>query len=143
MFYDLPKPNIFLNDIKKILHKDGIFLLEHADLYSIYKNNVFDTICHEHLEYYSSSVIFDMVKKHDLEIFDHKYNEINGGSSQYFICHKDSKFKINFKRINKVRNLEKKAKLSNVTTFKKFYKKIDNIKMKLNFEIQRIKKKIK
>ncbi len=141
MFYDLPKPNIFLNDIKKILHKDGIFLLEHADLYSIYKNNVFDTICHEHLEYYSSSVIFDMVKKHDLEIFDHKYNEINGGSSQYFICHKDSKFKINFKRINKVRNLEKKAKLSNVTTFKKFYKKIDNIKMKLNFEIQRIKKK--
>ena len=53
----------------------------------------------------------------------------------------DSKFKINFKRINKVRNLEKKAKLSNVTTFKKFYKKIDNIKMKLNFEIQRIKKK--
>ena len=53
----------------------------------------------------------------------------------YFL-NKDSKFKINFKRINKVRNLEKKAKLSNVITFKKFYKKIDNIKMKLNFEIQ-------
>ncbi len=141
MFYDLPKPNVFLNDIKKILHKDGIFILEHADLYSIYKNNVFDTICHEHLEYYSSTVIFDMLKKHDLEIFDHKYNDINGGSSQYFICHKNSKFKPNLKRINKIRNLEKEVELSSVKTFKKFYKKIINIKKKLNLEIKKIIKK--
>ena len=141
MFYDLPKPNIFLSDVKKILHKDGIFVLEHADLYSIYKNNVFDTICHEHLEYFSSTVIFDMLKKHDLEIFDHKFNEINGGSSQYFICHKNSKFKPNLNRINKIRNLEKKANLSSIKTFKKFYKKINNIKKKLNLEILKIVKK--
>ena len=138
MFYDLPKPNSFLNDVKKILHKDGIFILEHADLYSIYKNNVFDTICHEHLEYYSSTVIFNMLKMHDLEVFDHKFNDINGGSSQYFICHKNSKFKINTKRINKIKSLEKKIKLSNISTYKKFYKKIVDIKKKLNFLIKEI-----
>lgn len=141
MFYDLPKPNNFLNDVKKILHKDGIFILEHADLYSIYKNNVFDTICHEHLEYYSSTVIFNMLKMHDLEVFDHKFNDINGGSSQYFICHKNSKFKINTKRINKIKNLEKEMKLSNVSTYKKFYKKINDIKKKLNFLIKEINEK--
>tara|TARA_Y100000389_G_scaffold120331_1_gene117590 strand:- start:5932 stop:7155 length:1224 start_codon:yes stop_codon:yes gene_type:complete len=141
MFYDLPKPNIFLNDIKKILHKDGIFILEHADLYSIYKNNVFDTICHEHLEYYSSTVIFEMLKKHELEVFDHKFNNINGGSSQYHICHKNSKFKINKKKIKKIIDLEKKIKISNVSTFKKFFKKIINTKIKLNSLIKKINKK--
>jgi NDP-4-keto-2,6-dideoxyhexose 3-C-methyltransferase len=141
MFYDLPRPNIFLNDIKKILHKDGIFILEHADLYSIYKNNVFDTICHEHLEYYSSTVIFEMLKKHKLEVFDHKFNNINGGSSQYHICHKNSKFKINKKKIKRIIDLEKKIKLSNVSTFKKFFKKIINTKKKLNSLIGKINKK--
>ena len=141
MFYDLPNPNTFLRDIKKILHKDGIFILEHADLYSIYKHNLFDTICHEHLEYYSSTVIFDMLKKHNLEIFNHKFNKTNGGSSQYYICHKNSNFKINVKRINKIRNLEKKAKLYSVNTFKKFYEKINKIKKKLNLKIESIIKK--
>ena len=141
MFYDLPKPNLFLKDIKKILHKDGIFILEHADLYSIYKNSVFDTICHEHLEYYSSTVIFNMIKKHNLEVFNHKFNDINGGSSQYFICHKNSKFKVNKKRIQKIINLEKKLKLTDVSAYKKFYKKILVIKDKLNFKIQEINKK--
>ena len=141
MFYDLPKPNIFLRDIKKILHRDGIFILEHADLYSIYKNNLFDTICHEHLEYYSSTVIFAMLKKHNLEIFDHKFNKTNGGSSQYYICHKNSNFQIDLKRINKIRNLEKKAKLFSVKTFKKFYEKINKIKKKLNLKIKSIIKK--
>ena len=141
MFYDLPKPNDFLRDVKKILHEDGIFILEHADLYSIYKYNLFDTICHEHLEYYSSTVIFNMLAKHKLKIFDHKFNKINGGSSQYYICHNNSKFKTNLKRINKIRNLEKESKLSSVTTFKNFYKKINEIKKKLNLKIDSIIKK--
>lgn len=138
MFYDLSKPNDFLRDIKKILHEDGIFILEHADLYSIYKHNLFDTICHEHLEYYSSTVIFNMLSKHKLKIFDHKFNKINGGSSQYYICHNNSKFKTNLKRINKIKNLEKEGKLSSVTTFKNFYKKINEIKTKLNLKIDSI-----
>lgn len=140
MFYDLPKPNLFLKDVQKILHKDGIFILEHADLYSIYKNNVFDTICHEHLEYYSSTVIFNMAKNHNLEVFDHKFNDINGGSSQYFICHKNSKFKVNKKRIHKIMILEKKLRLTEVSAYKKFHKKILIIKNQLNSKIQEINK---
>ena len=34
-----------------------------ADLYKIIKNNMFDTICHEHLEYYSCEVVINMAKK--------------------------------------------------------------------------------
>ena len=102
VFYDLHDPNAFLRDVKKVLHKDGVFILEHADLLSIIKNNLFDTICHEHVEYYSSSVIFSMLKKHKLRIFNHQFNDINGGSSKYYICHQDSSFKLNSKKINKI-----------------------------------------
>ena len=58
VFYDSINPNKFLKDIKKILSKNGIFLLEFADLASIIKNKMFDTICHEHLEYYNTKSNF-------------------------------------------------------------------------------------
>ena len=34
-----------------------------SDLLSIIKNCLFDTICHEHLEYYSTKVIINLMKK--------------------------------------------------------------------------------
>ena len=72
MFYDLKNPNSFIKDIKKILHQDGIFILEHADLLSILKYSLFDTICHEHLEYYSSKIIIELMKKNKLRVFNIK-----------------------------------------------------------------------
>ena len=132
MFYDLKKPNVFIEDIKKILHKDGIFILEHADLLSLFKYTLFDTICHEHLEYYSSKIIINLMKKNKMRVFDIKNNDINGGSSRYFICHNNAKFKINKKKINKILKEEKKFKLEDKNTYHKFYKKINFIKNKTN-----------
>ena len=43
VFYDLKDPNKFIKDVKKILDKEGIFILEHADLLCVIKNNLFDT----------------------------------------------------------------------------------------------------
>ena len=137
MFYDLGNPNAFLKDASKLLDKNGILLIEHADLLSIFKNNIFDTFCHEHLEYYSSKVIIDMVKKHNLRVFDHKFNNINGGSSQYYICHEDSKYKLK-KSVSEVLKMEKKFNLEKINTFKKFYNSIHKIKKTLLKKINSI-----
>ncbi len=94
-FYDSTDPNKFLKDAKKLLTEDGIFLLEFADLASIIKNKMFDTICHEHLEYYSSEVIINLCKKNGLRVFNIKSNDINGASKQYFVCHENSHYKNN------------------------------------------------
>ncbi len=91
---------------------------------------MFDTICHEHLYYYSTKVIIDMVLKHNLRVFDLKRNNINGGSTQYFICKKNSKYKTNYKIINKTLNEEQKFRLESKKTFLSFFKKINNIKSK-------------
>ena len=130
VFYDAKDPNQFLKDVNKLLSEDGIFLLEHADLLSILKLKMFDTICHEHLYYYSTKVIIDIVLKHNLRVFDLKRNNINGGSTQYFICKKNSKYKTNYKVINKILNEERKFKLENKKTFLNFYKEINTIKSK-------------
>ena len=122
MFYDLKNPTKFLNDIQKILDKNGIFILEHADLLSILKNNLFDSICHEHLEYYSSKIILDIMKKNKLKVFDIQRNNVNGGSTRYYISHEDSKFRTNVKSLKKLINEEKKYKLDTVKTFKTFEK---------------------
>ena len=131
VFYDLEKPNKFLKDVKNILHKDGLFILEFADLASILKKKMFDTICHEHLEYYSTNVINEMCKKNELKIIDIKSNEINGSSKQFHIAHKKSIYKQNKKVIKSTLKSEKKMKLDSVKTLKKFFKEINIIKSKL------------
>jgi len=142
VFYDLKDPQVFLRDIKKVLHKDGIFNLEFADLKLILKNNMFDTICHEHLEYYSVKVINNLLKSVELRIFDHSYNDINGGSSSYYICHDEAKFKTKNK-IQEIINKETKMKIDSIKTFKNFKKKIDKIKKDLIKILSEIKSKKK
>jgi len=140
VFYDLKNPLKFIGDIKKILHKDGIFILEHADLLSILRKNLFDTICHEHLEYYSSKIIINIMKKHNLRVFDLKSNDINGGSMRYFISHELSQFKSNTSSIKRFLNKEKKLKLENPSTFESFFRQINKQKTKLNILIKKLKK---
>ena len=53
MFYDLEHPQEFVGDVAKILSDDGIWVLELSCLPFMLRNSSFDTICHEHLEYYA------------------------------------------------------------------------------------------
>lgn len=143
VFYDLENPNKFLNGIKKLLHENGVALIEIADLYSIIKYKMFDTICHEHLEYYSTEVLLKMFKKNKLKLIDIKENDINGSSKQYYLTNVDSNFKKNLKNINKVLRNEKKLKLNKIKIFISFKKEIDKLKKNLISKLTTIKKQNK
>ena len=138
VFYDLRDPNKFIKEIKKILDDKGVFVLEHVDLYYIIKNNIFDTICHEHLVFYSTKIIIEMMKNNDLKVFNHEYNEINGGSSRYYICHSKANFKVS-KNIKKVLLRENLWGIGLKKTYKLFFTKILNEKIKLIKLIKKIK----
>ena len=138
VFYDLRDPNKFIKEIKKILDDKGVFVLEHVDLYYIIKNNIFDTICHEHLIFYSSKIIIEMMKNNGLKVFNHEYNEINGGSSRYYICHSKANFKVS-KNIKKVLLRENLQGIELKKTYKLFFTKILNEKIKLIKLIKKIK----
>ena len=92
---------------------------------------MFDTFCHEHLEYYSAKVINEMSNKNNLRIFDVKQNNINGGSVQFYICKQKAKYKDNLTALKKIYKTDKKYKLDKVITYRKFIRRVDKIKNSL------------
>jgi NDP-4-keto-2,6-dideoxyhexose 3-C-methyltransferase len=95
MFYDLPAPNDFVRDVANILAADGIWLLEQSYLPSMVDRNSFDTVCHEHLEYYSLRQIVDLAERHGLRVFDVMLNDVNGGSFQVWVCRAEAGYTAN------------------------------------------------
>ncbi len=91
MFYDLEDPNIFVKDIFNCLDDEGIWHFEQSYLLSMLRTNSYDTICHEHLEFYSLNVINNLLEKHGLTILDVEFNDINGGSFAITACKKGAK----------------------------------------------------
>jgi len=80
MFYDLDSPIEFAKQIESILADEGIWHFEQSYMPSMLRMNSYDTICHEHLEYYSLGVVKNILEKAGLKIVDVVMNAINGGS---------------------------------------------------------------
>jgi NDP-4-keto-2,6-dideoxyhexose 3-C-methyltransferase len=87
MFYDLENPIDFASAIADLLKPQGIWIFEISYLPLMLLQNSFDTICHEHLEYYHLSVLEFVAKKAGLRIFKADINDINGGSIRCYACH--------------------------------------------------------
>lgn len=131
MFYDLDDPNTFINDIKKSLDKNGLWIIQMNYLGSMLENNTFDNICHEHLEYYSLLSLENILKRHDMEVFDMELNDVNGGSFKIYIKHKNGNiegFAGANERLQKQRNYEKRMELNGRKVYDNFAKRIDKIK---------------
>lgn len=86
MFYDLEDPGQFVRDIEKILANDGIWHFEQSYMPSMLRTNAYDTVCHEHLEYYSLAVIDRLLTDNGLRIVDVQVNAVNGGSIAVTAC---------------------------------------------------------
>lgn len=80
MFYDLPEPLRFVEQIAAILADDGIWHLEQSYLPTMLAQNAYDTVCHEHLEYYGLAQIKWLTDRCGLQILDVTLNDVNGGS---------------------------------------------------------------
>ena len=90
MFYDLIDPNEFVECVKEILCSNGIWIVEVSYLYSMLDSNSIDTICHEHIEYYSLNSLNYLLKSHGLKVVEYSINDSNGGSVRLYISHTDS-----------------------------------------------------
>lgn len=137
MFYDLEYPDKFIQDIKKIMDDDGLWVLQLSYTPLMIEQLAFDNICHEHLYYYSLFNLKNMLEKNGMKIVDTELNNVNGGSFRVY-CMKDvGNVKLfgtrthrdvcNF-RIKSLLEYEKKLKLDDVNTWKDFYKKIEDLK---------------
>ena len=80
MFYDLEAPVEFARQIESILADDGIWHFEQSYMPSMLRTNSYDTVCHEHLEYYSLGVVKTILDRAGLRLVDVVMNSVNGGS---------------------------------------------------------------
>jgi hypothetical protein len=90
MFYDLERPLDFVQDIVRRLDDNGIWIFEQSYLPSMLATNSYDTICHEHLEYYTMSQIVFMAEQTGLKIIDVEFNDANGGSFSVVAAKRES-----------------------------------------------------
>jgi hypothetical protein len=100
MFYDLERPLDFIRDIYSILAEDGVWHFEQSYMPSMLKTNSYDTICHEHLEFYSFEVIKEMLEKSGMRVIDVQMNSINGGSFAITACKESAMYPSNMPVIN-------------------------------------------
>jgi hypothetical protein len=94
MFYDLEDPIKFTQSIEEVLEDEGIWYFELSYLPLMIKNNAYDTICHEHLEYYSLKSINYILDKSKLRIIDAKLNDVNGGSIAVVVAKINSSYSV-------------------------------------------------
>ena len=80
MFYDLEDPLAFMREIADVLADDGIWVFEQSYMPTMLARNSYDTVCHEHLEYYDLRQITWMAARVGLKVVDVELNEVNGGS---------------------------------------------------------------
>ena len=143
MFYDLPDPSKFAKEINSILDKNGVWHIELSYMPMMLKNISYDTICHEHLEYYSLKSLKYLLDKAGLKIINLSFNQINGGSIELDVTKKKSKFKEIKELINWVLESEKRNKYNEISRQRDFFKQCINHKFLLKKLLITLKKQNK
>lgn len=80
MFYDLESPMDFMREVHEVLAEDGVWVFEQSYMPTMLDTNSYDTVCHEHLEFYALRQIKWMTDRVGLKIIDVEFNDVNGGS---------------------------------------------------------------
>lgn len=80
MFYDIDDPADFCHQVSRILADDGFWLIELGYWGALLTNTGFDSICHEHLGYYTLETLDFLARQSGFRIYDVGFNDSNGGS---------------------------------------------------------------
>lgn len=80
MFYDLEDPIGFMRQVHEVLADDGVWVFEQSYMPTMLATNSYDTVCHEHLEFYALRQIKWMTDRVGFKIIDVEFNDVNGGS---------------------------------------------------------------
>jgi len=124
MFYDLDDPIAFARDIESILAADGIWHFEQSYLPSMLRMTSYDTICHEHLEYYSLGVVQHILSSAGMKVVDVAMNAVNGGSFAVTAAKAGSPRKSNAAVVNWLLEQEDRMGLNTPRPYREFEERV-------------------
>lgn len=131
MFYDLESPMQFMREICDVLAEDGIWVLEQSYMPTMLSVTAYDTICHEHLEYYGLRQIKWMADRVGLKIISLNLNNTNGGSFCIALAKKTAPYAEAEQEINQYLSSEAEAGLQTDQPYQAFTRRVSDHKNKL------------
>lgn len=131
MFYDLESPQDFMRDVYEVLADDGLWVFEQSYMPAMLKATAYDTICHEHLEYYALRQIKWMTDRVGLKLIDVGFNDINGGSFSVCAAKVGAPYRENTVLIENILSAEEKIGLSALGIYDQFRDKVDQHRRQL------------
>jgi hypothetical protein len=138
MFYDLEKPLEFMQQIWEILDDNGIWVFEQSYLPAMLSQTAYDTICHEHVEYYCLKQIYWMANKVGFKIVDIEFNQVNGGSFSVTVAKPGSNIMNNSKLVERVLAKEIHQRYNTLHPYREFMGRVHKHKKELIRYIDRI-----
>jgi hypothetical protein len=104
------------------------------------KNNVFESIYHEHMEYFTTKPLSKFFAKYGMEIIDVKNVTPKGGSIRFTVAHKGGSFRV-YSSVKKQIEKEFRFGVNKPIVYKKFQKRIDRVKNRLIHLLNTVKRK--
>jgi NDP-4-keto-2,6-dideoxyhexose 3-C-methyltransferase len=130
MFYDLDKPLDFMHEVSNMLADDGIWVFEQSYMPTMLECNSYDTVCHEHKEYYGLQQIKWMTDKVGLRIVDIQFNKVNGGSFSVTAAHSTSDYK-SYPQLKQLLDEEINKSLNTLEPYLEFSKRVEKLRLNL------------
>ena len=126
VFYDVEDPREFLRDVKSQLDPEGLVVFEQSYMPAMFKALSYDTVCHEHLSYYSLRQFQYMFRDVGFKIVDISFNDCNGGSFVVTAAHEESLYwKENEKKVRKIQDDEFLGQYHTLEVWKKWTEMIE------------------
>src|SRR3989338_392983 len=129
-----------VGNVKLLLKKDGIFVIEAPYLVDMFEKMLFDTIYHEHLSYFSLTPLDYFFSSMGMEVFDVQKVDSHGGSLRVFVRKKEGKFEIR-KSVGKMLEDEKNYGVNDFALYNKFANKVYGTRERLVGTLREIRRR--
>lgn len=139
MFYDIENPGKFLDDVYEVMSENALLVLQMSYTPLMLEQLEFSNICHEHSRYYSFFNLKALLEKHNFVVMDASLNNTNAGSFRVFAMKKDADINrfgsfthrdVCQFRMKSLLEYEKTLALDEVTTWRVFFSRINELKQK-------------
>jgi len=140
MFYDLESPLDFMRQVYELLADDGVWVFEQSYMPSMLLMNSYDTVCHEHLEYYRLKQVKWMADRAGLKILDVEFNQINGGSFSVMVAKQNSPYREAGSLVMRIMKSEEKIGLHTLKPYISFRRRVLQHKKEFQAQIHKLNK---
>lgn len=141
MFYDVPDPLRFLQDVEFFLHENGVFILQMNYVKSMLEQNAFDNIGHEHLAYYSLTSLVRLIELAGMTVQKVKMNDLNGGSFRLY-CRKQAGVQVEDSTVHETLMAEYRTGMQTLRPYQAFCRRVATIKDKVKGYLEQTKERL-